>query len=161
MVLWLAISSGFVALSGPAVSFGYALEKHTTWLKVSLLDSVLAIALFLLLVPTMGLLGAVIAQSAVQMLGVSIVLCIVAIPMKIPIPWQHGFTVVGLAIASYLAAYLILGTNLSELISFLTWSALGSAIYLLLVSALSVFDSDTSIILRTAKTMVKTIVNRH
>lgn len=154
----LAISSGFVAIGGLAVFFGYAQEKHATWMRISVADSMLAIVLFLVLVPMMGLLGAVIVQGGVQVLGVSIVLYIVAAHMKVHVPWRHCCIVVGLAAASYLTAYSTLGTMFTGTIFLLMWSALGSVIYLILVIALSLYDPDTSMILRTSKTMLKTIM---
>jgi O-antigen/teichoic acid export membrane protein len=155
----LAISSGFVAIGGLATSFGYAQEKHFSWMKIALASSVLAIVLFLVLVPIMGLLGAVIVQAGVQVLGISVVLYVVAARMKVQIPWRHCCIVVGLAASSYLTAYFVLGPMFTGTIFLLMWGALGSVIYLLLVIALSFYDPDTSMILRTSKTMLKTIMH--
>ena len=158
VIFLLAISSGFVAIGGLATSFGYAQEKHFSWMKIALASSVLAIALFLVMVPLMGLLGAVIVQACVQVLGISIVLYVVAARMKLQIPWRHCCIAVGLAAASYLTAYFVLGLMFTGTIFLLIWGALGSVIYLLLVIALSAYDPDTSMILRTSKTMLKTII---
>lgn len=65
VVFLLAISSGSVAIGALYSSRGYANEKHYTWMKLSV--SILAVAMFLLLVPIVGLMGAVIAQASVQM----------------------------------------------------------------------------------------------
>jgi O-antigen/teichoic acid export membrane protein len=157
-IFLLAISSGFVAIGGLATSFGYAQEKHFSWMKIALASSVLATALFLVMVPLMGLLGAVIVQAWVQVLGISIVLYVVAAHMKVHIPWRHCCIVVGLAAASYLTAYVGLGL-MSMGTSFLVmWCALGSVIYVLFVLALAMYDADTFVILRTAKIMLKTII---
>lgn len=158
VIFLLAISSGFVAIGGLATSFGYAQEKHLSWMKISIADSLLAVALFVVLVPVMGLLGAVIVQGGVQVLGISIVLYVVAARMKVHIPWRHCCIVAGLAAASYLTAYFVLGPMFTGMIFLLMWGALGSVIYLLLVIALSLYDPDTSMILRTSKTMLKTIM---
>lgn len=155
----LAVSSGFVALGGLAVHFGYAHEKHATWMKISIVDSIVAIVLFLVLVPVMGFLGAVVVQAGVQVLGVSAVLYIVSARMKTYIPWRHCCIVTGLAAASFLSTSVTLSYFLEGPSFLLAWGLLGSSVYVLLVVALSLRDSDTSTILRTARTMLKAVTS--
>jgi O-antigen/teichoic acid export membrane protein len=158
VIFILAISSGFVAIGALAASFGYAHEKHATWMKVSASMSILAIALFLVLVPILGLLGAVIVQSGVWVLSTCILYYLVRTVLRMQIPWRFGSIVVGSAAVSYAITYLAINPFLNGLLFLLVWGTLGTLVYFGFVFGLSRYDSDTCTILRTTKSMLFTIV---
>lgn len=158
VVFMMAFSSGFLAVGALATSFGYAHEKHATWMWVSVSMSVLAILLFLILVPTMDLLGAVIVQSAVWILSTCILYYLVVSRLKLSIPWRFCSTVAIAAALVYSAIYLAAASVFSGLPLLLVWGVSGTLAYLAIVGLLSKYDDDASVILRTATTIIRTAI---